>query len=237
MKTVVFETYDEISMHAAETVAKVILSNPKAALGISVDSLLFDMLNNLAEMYNRKEIDFSGATVFNLYENNKIGQGNENSSLNSLKEKFLCKINLPDTSLHSIYGEALDTTSECRAFDEKIRATGGMDLLILTVGENGQVAYNLPSDKLNLKTHLEISSITGNREDETLEIRDGVITIGFSEIFRARQILLIVCGQKNGSVLKRLLDDQISTQCPATLLKLHSNVLIMCDREAYDNEK
>ena len=58
------------------------------------------------------------------------------------------------------------------------------------------------------------------------------LTVGMGTIFGAKKIILLVSGTSKREVFKQLLTDEITTDCPATLLKLHPNVTVLCDNEA-----
>jgi glucosamine-6-phosphate deaminase len=53
-----------------------------------------------------------------------------------------------------------------------------------------------------------------------------------SDLMESRQILLIVTGTAKQKPLQRLLSGQITTQFPASMLQMHSNVLLLCDAAA-----
>ena len=57
--------------------------------------------------------------------------------------------------------------------------------------------------------------------------------MGIGTIFSAKKILLLINGKNKRAAFEQLLTDKISTTCPATLLKLHPNVTVLCDSEAY----
>ena len=58
------------------------------------------------------------------------------------------------------------------------------------------------------------------------------LTLGLGDILRSRRILLVVSGQPKRAVLKRLLQPRVSGRFPASFLWLHSDVTILCDRDA-----
>ena len=68
-------------------------------------------------------------------------------------------------------------------------------------------------------------------EDEV--IPTSALTMGMGTIFSAKKIILLINGKAKREVFQKLLSDRISTSCPATLLKLHPNVTVLCDSEAY----
>jgi galactosamine-6-phosphate isomerase len=63
------------------------------------------------------------------------------------------------------------------------------------------------------------------------------LTLGFADILASGEILLLVSGSGKAKVLKRTLEGQVTTRFPASLLCLHSNVTLFCDRAAYPSHK
>ena len=57
--------------------------------------------------------------------------------------------------------------------------------------------------------------------------------MGMSSILKAKKIILLASGKSKAAVVAELLKGMISTSVPATLLNLHPDVVLICDREAY----
>jgi glucosamine-6-phosphate deaminase len=58
-----------------------------------------------------------------------------------------------------------------------------------------------------------------------------------ADILQARKILLLVSGEHKRKPLDRLLRGELSTEFPASLLNLHPDALILCDRAAAGNAR
>ena len=59
------------------------------------------------------------------------------------------------------------------------------------------------------------------------------LTMGMGSIMMAKQIILLANGKNKHAAVAALLNDKVTTAVPATLLKLHPNVIVLCDMEAY----
>ena len=59
------------------------------------------------------------------------------------------------------------------------------------------------------------------------------LTMGMGTILKAKKILLLANGKSKHDAISALLDDRITTAIPATVLKTHPNVILICDEEAY----
>ncbi len=85
-------------------------------------------------------------------------------------------------------------------------------------------------------TELTESTIEANSRffDSIDEVPRKAITMGVSTILKSRKILLLASGKSKHAVVKGLLTDTVSTELPASLLNLHSDVVVFCDKEAYE---
>ena len=51
--------------------------------------------------------------------------------------------------------------------------------------------------------------------------------MGMGDILRARRILLIIKGEKEQAAKELLYSDRITSECPVTFLKLHSDITVL----------
>ena len=59
--------------------------------------------------------------------------------------------------------------------------------------------------------------------------------MGIGTIFAANKIVLMATGKNKKEAIKRLIDEYtITTQSPATLLKLHKDFTVVIDKELYN---
>ena len=58
--------------------------------------------------------------------------------------------------------------------------------------------------------------------------------MGISTILKSKKIMLLANGKNKHAVVKELLTENISTNVPATMLKVHPDVVLIVDKEAYN---
>lgn len=63
------------------------------------------------------------------------------------------------------------------------------------------------------------------------------LTMGISTILSAKKIILLASGSNKSCAVSALLNDIINTFIPATMLKTHPDVVLICDRDAYTGAK
>lgn len=238
MKFIVCNNYDEMSDIAAKAVAKAVKEKPDCTLGLATGSTPIGLYERLVEMYNSGELDFSNVKTFNLDEYYPISPENENSYRYFMTDNLFGKINVKEENIGFPCGNADDAVEECERYDKQIEESDGIDIQILGIGQNGHVGFNEPADALDMKVHLtelEESTIKANARffESESDVPTQAITMGMGNIFSAKSIILLANGKSKFKAIQALRDDKITTDVPATLLKLHSNVTVICDDEAF----
>lgn len=238
MELVIEKDYEGMSKRAAEIIAKDLREKPNMVLGLATGSTPIGTYKELIRMHRADGLDFSKASSFNLDEYYRIAPSNPQSYHYFMEENFFKDINLPKERIHIPDSMAEDILAFCEEYDNTIMEYGGIDLQILGIGENGHIAFNEPSDKLFLGTHLTgltSSTIQANSRffSSIEEVPTKAVTMGIGSIMRAKKILLLANGKKKSKIIKDiLLNNTITTQIPASMLLLHPNVTIILDSEA-----
>lgn len=238
MRVIVCNDYEEMSKKAAKLVASQITLKPDCVLGLATGSTPIGLYDNLAEMNKRGEIDFSEVTSFNLDEYYPISPDNEQSYRYFMNKHLFDKVNIDKSRTHVPNGQTDDPVAECEHYEEMINASGGIDLQILGIGQNGHIGFNEPDTNLNTATHLTgLTESTIEANSRFFESRDDVptkaLTMGIASILKSRKIILLASGRTKFKVVRELMNDGINTNVPATMLKVHPDVVLICDKEAY----
>ena len=241
MKIIICENYEEMSAKAAEIVAEGIRNNPELRLGLATGSTPVGMYDNLAALCNEGKCDFAKVVTFNLDEYYPITPENPQSYRYFMDKNLFDRVNIDKKSTHVPDGTAKDTAAHCKAYDEAIKAAGGVDIQVIGIGPNGHIGFNEPDDYLVPGTHLTDlteSTLQANSRffsaDEVMPTK--ALTMGIGSILSARHILCLASGKAKNPALKKLTEGVITTQTPVTFLHLHDNVTIICDKEAYYGE-
>ncbi len=238
MRVIVCENYEEMSVKAARIVAGQINVKPNCVLGLATGSTPVGMYKKLIEMNKNGEIDFSEVCTFNLDEYYPIKKDNRQSYQYFMNQNLFDHINIDKQNTYIPNGEAKDPNVECNMYEKLIKKRGGIDLQILGIGQNGHIGFNEPNAHLNSYTHLTNlteSTIDANSrffsEDEVMPTQ--ALTMGISSILNAKKIILLASGAAKHRVVTELMNDTINTSCPASMLKIHSDVVLICDKDAF----
>lgn len=242
MRVIVCENYGEMSAKAARLVAAQIMLKPDSVLGLPTGSTPVGMYNKLGEMCQRGDVDFSQVKSFNLDEYYPIKRDNEQSYYRFMYENLFSKINIDLKNTHIPNGETENPVLECENYEKMIKDSGGIDLQILGIGQNGHIGFNEPDANLNSCTHLtELtdSTIKANSRffDSYDEVPKQALTMGIATTLSAKKIVLLASGANKSRVVSALLNGGINTSIPATMLKTHPDVVLICDRDAYSGAR
>lgn len=238
MRVILCENYDELSMQAAKLVASQVVLKPDSVLGLATGSTPIGLYDRLIEMNKAGDVDFSEVTTFNLDEYYPIKRENDQSYFYFMNEHLFSKININKENTHLLSGETDDPDAECESYEKLIRQSGGIDLQILGIGQNGHIGFNEPDLNLNSRTHLtELTSNTIEANSRFFssyeEVPKKALTMGISTILKSRKIILLASGANKSRAVSELLNEEINTSVPATMLKTHPDVVLICDKDAY----
>lgn len=238
MRIIICENYEKMSKRAAKLVAAQVLLNPQSVLGLATGSTPVGMYNELISMYRAGELDFSQVKTFNLDEYYPIKRDNEQSYFKFMYKNLFSEINIDLYNTHFPDGETDNPVSECENYEKLIAQSGGIDLQILGIGQNGHIGFNEPDVNLNPYTHLtNLTENTIRANSRFFEVYDEVprkaLTMGIATILGAKKIILLASGLNKSRVVSELIKDGINTSVPATMLKAHPDAILICDRDAY----
>ena len=239
MKIIVCENYAEISARAAELIADLVKTKPDCVLGLATGSTPVGMYKELIAKNTAGEISFKDVTTYNLDEYYPIEPTHEQSYRYFMNVNLFDHIDIDKAKTFVPNGLTENPEEEGAAYDAAIEAAGGVDLQVLGIGQNGHIAFNEPDDALIAGTH--ITSLT----DDTIEansrffaskedVPTRAFTMGIGSIMKAKKIILLANGANKHAAIAQMLDDKITTQCPATILKAHPDVYLFCDKAAYE---
>ena len=238
MRVIICENYEEVSKEAAKIIASQVTLKPDSVLGLATGSTPVGMYKILAEQNKAGEIDFSDVRSFNLDEYYPMMAEHDQSYRYFMNENLFNHINIKMENTHILNGVAENPEKECEDFEKMIDAAGGIDLQVLGIGQNGHIGFNEPADFLYANTHLtdltENTIQANSRFFEKIEdVPTKALTMGIATILKSKRIIILASGENKSAVVKDLIEGEISTQNPASMLKVHKDVIVICDKAAY----
>jgi glucosamine-6-phosphate deaminase len=134
-----------------------------------------------------------------------------------------------------------DPEQVCRFYAEKLRSSQPQ-LCLLGIGENGHLAFNDPGvadfdDPANVKVvYLDAACRKQQAAEGWFNTAEGVpeyaISLTIPTLLRVPKLIVSVPGSRKAEIMRRTLEEVISTECPATILRTHPDVTVYLDRDS-----
>lgn len=240
LKVIVCDNYEQMSEEGAKIIAEQLKAKADSVLGLATGSTPVGMYQCLQKMNKAGEISFKDVTSYNLDEYYPLAPTHDQSYRYFMNVNLFDHVDIDKAKTHVPNGLAKDPAEEGKAYDAAVVEAGGIDIQVLGVGQNGHIGFNEPEDELYAGTHLT------NLTDNTIEanarffaskedVPTQAITMGLATIMQAKKILVLASGANKHAVVKKMVeDDRITTQIPCTVLKAHKDVVLICDKAAYN---
>ena len=176
----------------AKIIARTVREKPNAVLGLATGRTPERLYRELARLHREEGLDFSRVTTFNLDEYVGLAPEHPQSYRYFMNEYLFRHINIDLAKTHVPSGTAEDLQAECRDYEERIKAAGGIDVQLLGLGRNGHIGFNEPTGSLRSRTWIKILSeqtlhdnaaVFGDRE----AMPRHAVTMGIGTIMEARR--------------------------------------------------
>ncbi|WP_404404842.1 glucosamine-6-phosphate deaminase [Jeotgalibacillus malaysiensis] len=237
LKVIECDTYENLSNHAAMMIVQQIAEKPDSVLGLSTGGTPVGMYRELIKLYRSNHVNFGGVRTFNLDEYVGLAPDHPQSYHQYMYHNLYKHVNLPENQRFIPSGEKKSINSEVNHYEKKIIESGGIDLQILGIGENGHIGFNEPFTPFKQTVHtvkLEESTRRANAKyfSSIEEVPERAITMGIETIMRSKKIVLLISGFKKKHAFQKLMSSQISEEFPASILRLHHDVTVIVERDA-----
>jgi len=237
MNILIFDSDSKLNEAAANIIIGQIQTTPRAVLGLATGGTPVGIYEEIVREYRRGMFSFRNVTTFNLDEYVNLPVDHPESYHSYMQHHLFQHIDLPASQCHIPDGNTDDPDAECRHYDELIEQSGQIDLQLLGLGHNGHIGFNEPAHALIRGAHVvELAEETREANARFFDSIDDVpkqaLTMGVGTILKAKKILLAVKGADKADIVERALKGPITTDCPASLLQTHPNLIVLLDQAA-----
>ncbi|MDE6080799.1 MAG: 6-phosphogluconolactonase, partial [Muribaculaceae bacterium] len=195
---------------------------------------------SLVEMYKKGEVSFEKVIVFNISEfYPALSDGS--STLQTLKNSLLDHVNIKPENIHSFdtsvsKGELYEY---CLGYQRDIERAGSLDLTILAIGDEGNIALNEPGSLATSTCRLVLLDAETRRR---LTKRYGAktlpataLTLGIGNILKSSRIMAVAWGENKALTIKKTIEGPVTENVPASFLQLHNHTRIALDLPAAED--
>ncbi|MBR6760010.1 MAG: glucosamine-6-phosphate deaminase [Alistipes sp.] len=243
--TSIFDVESEGVCYVADIITKAISKHNASnsgklfALGLATGRTPLGLYRELARRCKQGLISFSEVEVYSIDEFYPIKSTEQQSRNYNIHEEFLNHIDIKKENIHIIDGNVpIEELSEyCTEYDQKAR---NIDLMIMGMGEQGQIGFNEPGSyaksvtrmvKLTYQSRKACSSIFYGIEGTPKM----AITLGLNTVMSAKRIILMAWGESKADVVSKVVEGDATRLIPASLLQNHPHIEAVVDDAAADN--
>lgn len=232
----ILKDYEELSRLAAEHILKWVEANPSLSLLVpsgTTPERVYSLLSQQCEKLQK-------VTLYNMDEyciKNENGiysflPPEDKRSYHYYMQKHLLNA-LPN--VRSFFPE-IENIEQPGRYDQLIKKQGGLDFCLNAMGEDGHTfGFNLPGSSFSSLTRLMAINHETKEVNEKLTgftTPQYAITTGLQTGMLAKEVLILVSGKRKSGILKKVLNENISENIPATLLRTHPNCTWLVDEDA-----
>lgn len=220
-----------------DVIAGQIAKKPDTVLGLCTGGTPVPVYDHLVHLYGERRLSFARVTTFNLDEYYPMRPGDPNSYRHFMNQHLFNFIDIPQQNIHMPSGLAPSPEDSAGRYEELIRQSGGIDLLLTGLGHNTHIGFNEPPCDPSSRTRLvslsdETRAINARLFSSIDDVPRRSITMGLGTILEARSIILCAFGKGKAQAVHSTLCGPIDHLTPGSYIQQHTRTLGVFDREA-----
>lgn len=236
MKIIVTENYDEMSQKAFELVKEVVVKNPEAVLGLATGSTPLGLYARMVQDRKAGGASYKKVKAVNLDEYAGLPKDHNQSYAYFMRTNLFDNIDIDVANTHIENGMAQDADAECERYSRLLDELQ-QDVQVLGIGSNGHIAFNEPGTPFDSETHvvnLTESTIKDNSRlfDKIEDVPKQAFTMGLKNIMHAKKIVILANGAGKAKAVYGLVKGRVTEEVPASILQLHPDCTLVCDKAA-----
>ena len=240
MRVIIEPNAQEGSVWAANYIvsrikAKAAVTDKPFVLGLPTGGTPIGTYKELIRLYKAGEVSFKNVITFNMDEYVGLPENHPESYHSFMARNFFDHVDVPKENINILNGNAPDLAAECAAYEERIKAAGGIDLFMGGVGEDGHLAFNEPFSSLVSRTRvksLTYDTILVNSrffDNDVNQVPKQALSVGVATVLGAREVVILAFGSKKARAIRDAVEGPYSHYCTVSGLQAHPDGTIVCD--------
>lgn len=230
------DLYEDAVVETRTRLAQAIEDKGSAAAILATGNTQIDFLQLLAES---GDVDWSKVTLYHMDEYLGLPGDHPASFRRYMKERV--ESLLKPKEFHYLQGDADEPIRECERYESLLRAQP-IDLCMLGLGENGHLAFNDPH-VANFEDKRAVKIVSLDETCRLQQVKQGhfpdihtmpqyALTITIPTLLSANRVLCMALDERKQTPVKRLVQGEISPECPATALRHCDRATLLLDATA-----
>lgn len=228
MKLIIKDTEKQMSEYAMYVLLGAMMQDKRVNISLTSGrspKMLYEMMAPIV----KDQEEFKDVEYYLFDEAPYIGQDKPGPNWTEMQELFFKDANIPAERIH------VTTMENWETYDREISEAGGIDVMVIGLGFDGHFCSNCPRcTPMDSYTYI-MDRKTKNAANPGYPEKPDLpysITMGPKSLMKVKHLVMIVNGKHKAEILKQVLDSPITDELPATVLKLHPNITVICDKEA-----
>lgn len=221
---------------AAQSIRELAASRPSLGVVFATGA---SQLTTLRALTRTENIPWDRVVGFHMDEYLDIDPEHPASFRRYLREHLTDKVRLRE--FHELHGSSSASREACAEYAMLMRSHDPQ-LCLLGIGENGHLAFNDPGEA-NFWDPFDVKVVSLDGTCRQQQVEEGwfpnldavpmqAITMSIPALMRVPKLIISVPGSRKASVVSRTLREMISTACPSTILRIHSDATVYLDEES-----
>ncbi len=242
LHTVTFENSNEASILIAREICDLIKSKQEkkknCVIGFATGSSPTKVYQEIIRIHKEESLSFYNVIAFNLDEYYPIEKDDNNSYHHFMNENLFDHIDIPKENINIPSGEISEKEIKkfCSSYEKKIDKNGGIDIQLLGIGRTGHIGFNEPGSHFNSITRLitldHTTRFDASKSFNGIEnVPSKALTMGIRTIFNSKRIIMMAWGIQKSHIVKKSVENNITSIIPTTYLQNHKNTTLVLDKE------
>jgi len=242
LHTVTFENSNEASILIAREICDVIKSKQEkkknCVIGFATGSSPTKVYQEIIRIHKEESLSFYNVIAFNLDEYYPIEKDDNNSYHHFMNENLFDHIDIPKENINIPSGDIGEKEIKkfCSSYEKKIDKNGGIDIQLLGIGRTGHIGFNEPGSHFNSITRLitldHTTRFDASKSFNGIEnVPSKAMTMGIRTIFNSKRIIMMAWGIQKSHIVKKSVENNITSIIPTTYLQNHKNTTLVLDKE------
>lgn len=195
--------------------------------------------NTPLEVYRliaERRLKLSHLNIFALDEYVGVPLNEPRNTGNLLRRTVTQAWGIPSNQFFAVSSLEHDALYSIRRHEQIIADSGGLDVIVLGLGQNGHLGFNEPGsaeDSPGRLVSLDTISVEANRKWFGGDHAPAVgATAGLKMILATRHVLIMAYGSHKTAAVKAMVEGPRNVQCPASFLQTHPDARVVLDQAA-----
>lgn len=237
MRIQVVPTAADFDRAVAMDVTRQVIAKPDSCIALATGTTTIGPHAQIVELARQEGVDYSQAKTTNLDEYVGLAASDPKSCRYRIDEQLLDLINIDKANTYVPNGLREPIEAEIDTFRQTLARFGGVDLMIVSIGTNGHIAFNEPGTPFGSTIYLaDLADNTLDAKAEFFGDRGAVprrgLTMGIRDVMQGRRVLLIAKGASKAEIIRQALTGPVTEDVPASVLQLHPNLTVILDAAA-----